>query len=435
MKKKRLGTQLVSLFSASALLLLSGCNGEPANPNGTTSNGEKTSATAASGTVSAPSPSAPQDTTGHSKGDTSTMKTNAANTSTQSKTSTVSTASPTGNPNVPPALTVGDANFKPGTYYKGYPTLEFRKDGDSVAYGTWWWYLHRLVAPDDNGVSVDMALDMLIANHISEIYLDIGAMVPWEAEEEQGGLTEEDDKNDLVSERVVRGFIKKCSKYGIRVSALGGSSEDAVVTWLDPKYNMIHMKNLVNKVAAYNANAAADERLYGVHLDVEPFTESQYGANRELRNQWTADLIIAARKECDRIGVELEWDIWAWTDAEKDMVTNQYGEKVNILDVYTRECHTLCIMAYTNTGAAQYERGTDLELQYAKKYGCRLIVASEMTKGSPASTTYYFSSLEQTLAEAKNLRALINQSGYVNKMGGAIHHIRSFWEYMTKNKK
>lgn len=362
-----------------------------------------------------------------SKGEASEMNSN--------NSSAIQSTLPDNHENVPPALTVGDPDFKPGTYYTSkYPVFEFRKKDDSKPFATWWWFLHRIVAPDENGVSVDMALDMLIANNVNEIYLDIGAMVPWEIEYEQGGLAESDDANNLVSELAVRGFVKKCNKYGIRVAALGGSSLDEVVTWLDPQYKMVHMKNLISKVEAYNANCAEDEKFYGVHLDVEPFTESKYGENRELRNQWTADLILAASDECKRIGVELGWDIWAWTDAEKDMVTDRDGKKVNILELYTRECSTLCIMAYTNTAEAQYDRGTDLELQYAKKNNCTLIVASELTKCTPASTTYYFSTLNHTLENCKKLRSIIDNGEYQN-MGGAMHHLGSFWQFMTKERK
>lgn len=55
--------------------------------------------------------------------------------------------------------------------------MEFRKSGDKLPFASWW-YLHRIVATDKNGLRVDVAVDMLIANNVSEIYLDIGAMVP-----------------------------------------------------------------------------------------------------------------------------------------------------------------------------------------------------------------------------------------------------------------
>ena len=339
-------------------------------------------------------------------------------------------------PDVPAALSVGDVNFKPGTFYKSdYPVMEFRKSGENVPYAAWWWYLHRIVAPDDNGVSVDMALDLLIANNISEIYLDIGAMVPWEVEKAQGGLTEEDEAKERVSELAVRGFVKKCSNYGIRVAALGGSSGDEVLVWLDPQYNMVHMKNLVNKVEAYNANCEEDEKLYGAHFDVEPQSYKYYSDRRKQLNQWTAELVIAAADECRRIGVEMAWDVFFWTDAQKDTVTDRDGNAVNILDVYTKECDSVCVMAYVNNAAQQYSYSTDLELDYAKRNGCTLIVASEMTKTEVESekhTTYYFSSKEETIAQSRELRRLIDNGEYQN-MGGAVHHLGSFYEYMTKD--
>ncbi len=349
-------------------------------------------------------------------------------------TTTSATTRPTGtitpNPDSPEALMVGDPDFMPGTYYKDKPVLAFREKDDEVVLGTWWWYLHRIVEPDDEGISVDMALDMLIANNVSEIYLDIGAMVPWAEEVAQGGLTEADSENDLVSERYVRGFVKKCNQYGIRVAALGGASGPSVLQWIDPQYQYRYMKDMVEKVANYQANAAEDERFYAIHLDVEPHTEESYGENRAKYNQWVADLVIATREECDRIGLELEWDIWAWI-TEEDMVTDQYGQSVNLLEVYTRECHALGIMAYTNTGIAQFERGTDVELSYAKKNNCRLIIASEMSKISPMNTTYYYSPRETAIAEQQILRQKIDECGYAN-MGGAIHHLASFYQYMTK---
>ena len=61
-----------------------------------------------------------------------------------------------------------------------------------------------------NGVSVDMILDMLIANNVTEIYLDVvGKMIPWSEERAQGGLSEDDVAAGMVSESQVRGFVKK----------------------------------------------------------------------------------------------------------------------------------------------------------------------------------------------------------------------------------
>lgn len=143
-------------------------------------------------------------------------------TTTTTTTTTTKTAPTQETGTKPTAAQVGNANFKPGTLYKG-PTLNFRKSGDAVTLGVWWWNLQGIVQPVD-GVNVDTMLDMLIANRVTEIYLDVSKMMPWDEEEAQGGLTEDDAAAGLVSERHVRGFVKKCNKYGIRVAALTGAS-------------------------------------------------------------------------------------------------------------------------------------------------------------------------------------------------------------------
>lgn len=107
---------------------------------------------------------------------------------------------------VPDAAQVGSADFKPGSLYKG-PTVGFRESGDTATLGTWWWDLSGIVRPV-NGVSVDMILDMLIANNVTEIYLDVGKMIPWSEEKAQGGLSEDDVAAGMVSESQVRGFVK-----------------------------------------------------------------------------------------------------------------------------------------------------------------------------------------------------------------------------------
>lgn len=83
-------------------------------------------------------------------------------------------------------------------------------------------------------------------------------------------------------------------------------------------------------------------------------------------------MVVEARKQCDAIGVQLEYDVWSWF-TEADKVTDESGATVNILDLMTKKCHALGIMSYYNTGAGQFDRATNVELAYAKKNNCRLI--------------------------------------------------------------
>lgn len=361
---------------------------------------------------------------------TTTQATKKPNTTKPATTTTTKKPTTTTRPSAaePDAAQVGSADFKPGSLYKG-PTVNFRKDGDATTLGVWWWSLKGIVEPV-NGVSVDMALDFLIANKVTEIYLDVSAMMPWEEEEAQGGLSEDDIEAGMVSERYVRGFVKKCNKYGIRVAALTGASGEGVLRWIDPEKQYYPLTNFVDKIEGYQSRAAADEKFYAIHLDVEPHTMDKWESNRAKYTQWMADMTVKARKLCDSIGVQLEYDVYSWF-TEADMVTDPSGAKVNILDLMTKQCHALGIMSYFNTGAGQFDRATNVELPYAKKNGCRLIAGTETIQISPSNITYYYSGKDKLITEQGVLRSKLDGTGY-NKLGGAIHHVYAWYALMTK---
>ena len=356
------------------------------------------------------------------------MNSSAAAAATPSKavSATHTTSTAPGTPAYPAAAQVGSADFKPGTLYKG-PVVNFRSDGDATTLGVWWWTLNGIVQPVD-GVGVDTILDMLIANHVTEIYLDVSKMMPWDEEVAQGGLTDDDKASGLVSEAYVRGFVKKCGKYGIRVAALTGASGDSVLRWLDPQYKFYTIHDFIDKIAAYQSRVAADERFYGIHLDIEPHTMDSWDAKRSTYIQWMADMVTEARARCDQSGLQLEYDIWSWFTGN-DTVTDKSGARVNIVDLMTAKCQALGIMSYYNTGAGQFDRATDLELAYAKKNNCRLIAGTETIKITPNNITYFYSGKDQLIAQQGILRSLMDNSGYA-KFGGAIHHVYSWYKLM-----
>ena len=357
-----------------------------------------------------------------------TTTTRPAATTTTTRPASTTTRQPSAGSQVPDAAQVGSADFKPGSLYKG-PSVDFRQDGDTTTLGVWWWTLSGIVSPVD-GVSVDMILDMLIANNVTEIYLDVSKMIPWDEEVAQGGLSEDDVASGMVSERYVRGFVKKCNKYGIRVAALTGASGDSVLRWIDPDKKYYSLTSFVEKIAGYQNRAASDERFYAIHLDVEPHTMgTKWDNNRAKYTQWMADMVVEARSQCDAIGVELEYDIWSWF-TEGDMVTDPSGAQVNILDLMTTQCHSLGIMSYFNTGSGQFDRATNLELPYARENGCRLIAGTETIQITPTNITYYYSGKDKLIREQGVLRSLLDGTGY-GKLGGAIHHVYSWYALMT----
>lgn len=72
-----------------------------------------------------------------------------------------------------------------------------------------------------------------------------------------------------------------------------------------------------------------------------------------------------------------------------------------------------------------------MELAYAKKNNCRLIAGTETIKITPTNITYYYSGKDKLIAEQGVLRQKLDGTGY-NTFGGAIHHVYSWYELMTK---
>ena len=71
------------------------------------------------------------------------------------------------------------------------------------------------------------------------------------------------------------------------------------------------------------------------------------------------------------------------------------------------------------------------KLAYAKKNNCRLIAGTETIKITPTNITYYYSGKDKLVTEQGVLRQKLDGTGY-NKLGGAIHHVYSWYELMTK---
>lgn len=445
--------------AAGMLLLASGCQGETAPGSGGT-NGTGTGAaqtpvssgsvgTASSETASGPSASAPDSAASSSpasQGSKSTAPVPGASTAaTTAKTPSTPSPYDISTPPLEPlsipkgfstaAVQSGDPNFVPGSLYKGQK-LGFRKKSDGAkqpALGMWVWDCRMIKGTStDSDMSSDMLLDMLIQNGVTEIYLGMQYYMDLESQLFSDGKL----KNGYVSEMELRGFVKKCAKYGIRVSMLTTMVENAYTQWArkdDESQEYRATKRWVQLVADFNSRAKGDdEKLYGVHIDLEPDWENG-GDGLQTNLQNCADYLIRMRKYCDYYKVDLSFDIMAFLK-EEWKVRDETGQTVSILDVFTKQCRQLTLMSYRRTAQGQYELG-DPELSYAKKNGCQLILGTETgdTKEMPAgerNITYYPMGAAYLIDQQNKLRDLLDKSGCAS-FGMAIHHAVPFYEIMT----
>lgn len=350
---------------------------------------------------------------------TTTQATKKPNTTKPATTTTTKKPTTTTRPSVvvPDAAQVGSADFKPGSLYKG-PTVNFRKDGDATTLGVWWWSLKGIMEPV-NGVSVDMALDFLIANKVTEIYLDVSAMMPWDEEEAQGGLSEDDIEAGMVSERYVRGFVKKCSKYGMRVAALTGD-----YAWINP--DNTGFEKYVEKFNAYQKAAAEDEKFYSMHLDVEPHQHPDFKTGEEGRAkvmQLFADFAVnKAAPAAKEAGTLLEWDIPFWMT---DVVKDGKGNEVVLADLMAQLCDTIAIMSYRDTAEKILDVSKE-EIAYAKKYGHKIILGVETKSSEGDQVSFMEEGKAVMVEEMAKVHESLKASFPDGNFGMAVHQA-SVW--------
>ena len=325
------------------------------------------------------------------------------------------------NPDDLPKATVIGKDFAKGSLYNG-PVLQYRKAGDKATLGVWWWSIQNLVQPAD-GVSVDQILDCLLMSNVTEIYLCLNGMLPWSEQQAQGGELDE----GMISEADVRGFVSKCTKLGLRVAALGGSTN-----WVQESDKGMGLYNFMDKVNEYQTHAKEDEKLYGVHLDVEPHTLDDFEMKRSYYCQLLANLTADAAEYAKSMNLLLEWDIYSYfenNDIISDPVT---GQNSTMLDVMFTYCDTVTVMTYYNNGLAQFERG-QLEAEHAKKHGKKVVLSSETIRISPSSVSYYVPGKAVLVTESEVLRKKTEETGH-DKYGFAVHHAVSFYALMMREK-
>lgn len=287
--------------------------------------------------------------------------------------------------------------------------------------GTWWWNLSGIFE-NVADLSPDAAMEMLIENNVSEIYLDVSGMY---------SDGEEDGDPKAASFDEVRRFIKKCREHHISVSALTGASRDRVKKWINPELGWTHVKGFFDKIEFYNATSAPEERFSGIHIDVEPHSISDFIENRELYFNHYAQMMMYASKRAHQSGLTMETDVCG-NLLEDDIVCID-GKKEKLLDSLFRSCDTVVVMAYRHDAVRQMEFGTTRYIPYAQKYGTRLMVGCETLPPCddpaiddiPPSITYYTIGWKKMTEEVLKLQGLLQETGTPG-LGVSIHHVHSW---------
>ncbi|MEG0570597.1 MAG: hypothetical protein RR497_03025 [Oscillospiraceae bacterium] len=346
------------------------------------------------------------------------------------------------------AVWTGDPNFYPGKYWGNTQTSPFRDgEGEVLTYGMWCWNTD-LFMPNaaDNEANLDMnkLLDMCIMNKFNELYLSLLGKVQTADSIDAVGASQY-----KYSEMELRGFIKKCSQYGIKVFALEGDGGEAALEWMNPNNN--RTQTLINTIAKINANAKADdEKIAGLHLDLEAPLNYNDDINNPIskqRYQDSIDYFVRSRAQCDAAGISLQFDNNAWT--REDVMVNFKGQRVPYLDALTQTIENLTLMAYRDTASAQWDQGAvannSNEVKFGAKNGCNILVGAELSlvyQMAPGewfitydnrNGAYYASEMAKLRDIMLNYRKTSQDPGArTARLGTAAHHSTAFWLLMNK---
>ncbi|MEG0570847.1 MAG: hypothetical protein RR497_04290 [Oscillospiraceae bacterium] len=303
-----------------------------------------------------------------------------------------------------------------------HDAMSFRKGKDTVELGTWWWPIQGV--QEACGIPCNDMLDFLEKNNVSEIYLAIGGMT-LDGEQPKEG-------QELVTESEVRSFVRDCSSRDIRVAGLIGISGEGTKKWLDPENGRTQFNEYAEKVFKYNQKSNDNEKLYAIHLDVEPHTIKDFLEKRSHYIQQMADFAFYATQLCKEHGLQAEYDLFAGFEHD-DVAYDNKGTVRNIVDIVTSLCNSIGVMAYRNSAVHQMAFGPSKYMPYAIKNDCRLIVGAETMptqEGVPTKITYSSVGPQEFLKEQEKLRKILDSSDCKN-FSGAIHHAHSWYSFMN----
>ena len=270
------------------------------------------------------------------------------------------------------------------------PSLEFRKVRVPPGMAVYEWHN----AGDLSPTAVQRRLRFLRANGFGTVYLEIGNYL------KAADLSPEDPARQTRMDsirRQIRRFVATATGYGLSVQALGGGPN-----WFGNDRRYLGQL-LVELVGSYNTGVADNERLKGIHLDLEPYTlpgwldDDVVEVNLVEYLTTIQGIIDTYRSELDRPanrGLQLGFAIPFWLDGRGDAPGPvEFGEATkpaayHLIDLISdlRGAY-LVVMAYrdfTRTSDGSIAHARD-EFRYAASIGARsgLIVGQQYGPAAP----------------------------------------------------
>ncbi|UYZ12754.1 hypothetical protein A6764_18405 [Brevibacillus sp. WF146] len=220
-----------------------------------------------------------------------------------------------------------------------------------------------------------------------------------------------------------RPFIREARLAGIDVHALGGHPRWALAV------DRERMLGLVDWVKRYNRSVDQEERIRGVHLDIEPYLlDEWYDDQPAVLKQWMGNIeaFVAAAREED--GLEVGTDLAVWFDHTP--VPGQAGTPFSTWMIDTFDHVTL--MAYRDTvdGPNGIEALVKDELEAADALGKQVIIAVNTKEMPHDPHTSFFE--EGAEAMDAQLAEVTSRLGGHSSFGGVAVHDYRHWQNLRK---
>ncbi|GKU26495.1 hypothetical protein [Clostridium folliculivorans] len=266
----------------------------------------------------------------------------------------------------------------------------------STQNSTWLWDTQQIVSNSDT------ILNFAATNNVKNIYLQV---------------------NYSLKLDYYKNFIRKAAAKSISVQALHGAPD-----WASDN-GAYKQQQLFDWLTKYQSSALINEKFNGVHLDVEPYLNTQYNQNMNGVIVNYQGLLLDAVSKTNALGIKLAVDVPFWFDGVT--YNTKYGTG-NLAEWIIKNVKNVVIMAYRDTAA-----GTNgiisvvsKELRLGKLYGTKVTVGVETQKSSEGDFISFYEEGRACMNQELN-KVYISYSGNSSFDGFAIHHVMS-WMVLRK---
>lgn len=262
---------------------------------------------------------------------------------------------------------------------------------NNVNFSTWLWNTSEIVNNSDDIIS------FLVKNNVKVLYLQIDYSMNYAN---------------------YRSFISKATKNNIIVEALDGSPE-----WVSAN-GMTLQNTFFNWLTSYQKISSLNEQFKGVHLDAEPYLNSQYNTNPNKTISKYQDFLLESKNSCKKLNLNLGIDIPFWFN---EVQYNTIHGNGNLAEWVFQNIKTVSIMAYRDiaTGDNGINKIAENEMNLCQKYNVKANIAVETGKLPDTPFVTFFEEGKFYMYNELN-SVYINYKTNSSFNGFAIHYLDSW---------